>query len=336
MLDEAGYPKTPAASRAARRRARAKAAQQRRRAEGRRGARPGRDYRRSASGPRTSAHRVVPASIAARMARRQVPVPHRSTPLDGLRVAALPVPVPPRDARRVLRAPRRSRNAVLLVASLAFYTWGEARYVPLVLGSVAFNWWIGMRIADAAASRAARGAGSRRPSRATCCARRVQVRELRGREPGRDRAGVGRGADARWRRSRCRSASRSSRSTRSRTWSTSTSATPSAQRSARDFALYILLFPQLIAGPIIRWRDIADQIVAPRRERRRIRLWRPPLRARSRQEGADREHARPHGRCHLRAARRRADARRSPGSGSSATRCRSISISPATRTWRSG
>jgi alginate O-acetyltransferase complex protein AlgI len=45
--------------------------------------------------------------------------------------------------------PHRCRNAVLLVASLAFYTWGEARYVPLVLCSVAFNWWMGMRIADA-------------------------------------------------------------------------------------------------------------------------------------------------------------------------------------------
>jgi alginate O-acetyltransferase complex protein AlgI len=32
-----------------------------------------------------------------------------------------------------------------------------------------------------------------------------------------------------------------------------------AERRLADFALYILLFPQLIAGPIIRWRDIATQ-----------------------------------------------------------------------------
>lgn len=32
-----------------------------------------------------------------------------------------------------------------------------------------------------------------------------------------------------------------------------------AERRLPDFALYILLFPQLIAGPIIRWRDIAQQ-----------------------------------------------------------------------------
>ncbi len=33
-----------------------------------------------------------------------------------------------------------------------------------------------------------------------------------------------------------------------------------AERNIPRFALYILLFPQLIAGPIIRWRDIASQL----------------------------------------------------------------------------
>ena len=33
---------------------------------------------------------------------------------------------------------------MLLVASLVFYMWGEARYVRLILASVAFNWWIGI------------------------------------------------------------------------------------------------------------------------------------------------------------------------------------------------
>jgi alginate O-acetyltransferase complex protein AlgI len=50
--------------------------------------------------------------------------------------------------------PGRFRKAVLLVASLAFYAWGEARYVPLILASIAFNGWIGIRIADAADTRA--------------------------------------------------------------------------------------------------------------------------------------------------------------------------------------
>src|SRR5262249_59574673 len=42
--------------------------------------------------------------------------------------------------------PRAWRNGVLLVASLAFYAWGEMRYVPLILGSVVFNWLMGMAI----------------------------------------------------------------------------------------------------------------------------------------------------------------------------------------------
>ena len=35
---------------------------------------------------------------------------------------------------------------------------------------------------------------------------------------------------------------------------------PAAQKSPVHAALYLLLFPQLIAGPIIRYRDIADQL----------------------------------------------------------------------------
>src|SRR5690349_21681981 len=35
-----------------------------------------------------------------------------------------------------------------------------------------------------------------------------------------------------------------------------------AQRSLRDYGLYKSLFPQLIAGPIVRYRDVAAQIVS--------------------------------------------------------------------------
>ena len=52
--------------------------------------------------------------------------------------------------------PRRARNGVLLVASLLFYAWGELRYVPLVLASVLFNGWAGVRIGDAAQRHARR------------------------------------------------------------------------------------------------------------------------------------------------------------------------------------
>ena len=48
--------------------------------------------------------------------------------------------------------PRAWRNGVLLVASLAFYAWGEMRYVPLILGSVVFNWLMASRSARALTS----------------------------------------------------------------------------------------------------------------------------------------------------------------------------------------
>src|SRR5450432_2831701 len=49
--------------------------------------------------------------------------------------------------------PRTWRNAVLLVASLVFYAWGEARYLPLIVGSVAFNWIMGRAIGESTDAR---------------------------------------------------------------------------------------------------------------------------------------------------------------------------------------
>jgi alginate O-acetyltransferase complex protein AlgI len=39
-----------------------------------------------------------------------------------------------------------------------------------------------------------------------------------------------------------------------------------AQRNLRDFGLYISLFPQLVAGPIVRYRDVAREIVSRKLE----------------------------------------------------------------------
>ena len=92
--------------------------------------------------------------------------------------------------------PRAWRNAVLLVASLVFYAWGEAQYLLLVLGSVAFNYLIGAAIArthEAAAPQALAGGGRDRQSRR---AGDLQVRQLRrgerecsGADPGHHAAG---------------------------------------------------------------------------------------------------------------------------------------------------
>lgn len=44
-------------------------------------------------------------------------------------------------------APPSMRNAVLLIGSLLFYTWGEGQYVAVMLGSIALNYVFGLAIA---------------------------------------------------------------------------------------------------------------------------------------------------------------------------------------------
>jgi alginate O-acetyltransferase complex protein AlgI len=161
--------------------------------------------------------------------------------------------------------PRRARNAVLLVASLVFYAWGELRYVPLVLGSVVFNWLVGIAIgnADDAAKRKrwlVLGIAGNLATLALFKYANFAVANLNTLAPILGTSplvlatiplplgisfftfhAVSYVVDVYKR-----------------------NAEP--QRRAGTFALYILLFPQLIAGPIIRWRDIAEQLVS-RRER---------------------------------------------------------------------
>ena len=108
-----------------------------------------------------------------------------------------------------------------------------------------------------------------------------------------------------------------------------------AQKSPVHAALYLLLFPQLIAGPIIRYRHIADQLArrvvsledfAAGVRRFIIGLGKKVLIANIVAGPADKIFG---------VAERAARPRRTPGSASSATRCRSTSTSPATPTWRS-
>ena len=44
-------------------------------------------------------------------------------------------------------APRRARNAVLLLSSLVFYAWGEPVYLFLMLFTIALNYVCGLCIA---------------------------------------------------------------------------------------------------------------------------------------------------------------------------------------------
>ncbi len=156
--------------------------------------------------------------------------------------------------------PRAGRNFVLILASLVFYYWGEAFFVLVMLGSIAVNHVLGLLVARASSPRRAKwvvfvavvlNVG-------LLCAYKYMgffvenanaVLEAVGREPIAYEAArhlpigisfftfqalsyvidVYRG-DAR------------------------------VQRNPLNLALYISMFPQLIAGPIVRYSEIADQL----------------------------------------------------------------------------
>lgn len=161
--------------------------------------------------------------------------------------------------------PRRFGNASLVLASIAFYVWGEGLYVLLIFASICFNWALGGRISEAAGmvSRlrwVALGIGGNLILLAVFKYANFTVANFNA-------------------------------AARALHWGTvALVAIPlplgisfftfhsisylvdvyrrnaEPQRHLGSFALYILLFPQLIAGPIIRYKDIAAQI--EQRERR--------------------------------------------------------------------
>ncbi|HEY8155854.1 MAG TPA: MBOAT family protein [Myxococcota bacterium] len=158
-------------------------------------------------------------------------------------------------------APRRARNTLLLVASLIFYAWGEVFYVGVMLASIAMNYLFG-RWVDGA-----RGGRGERQALAIAVAANLgllgwfkyanflveNANRLLSGQPGSPLElapvhlplgisfftfhalsyliDVRRGVSP-------------------------------AMRNPVDMALYIALFPQLIAGPIIRFHDIAAEIVS--------------------------------------------------------------------------
>ncbi len=155
--------------------------------------------------------------------------------------------------------PARARNAVLLVASVFFYTWGEGIYLLLVGASVAVNWALGLVIsagADAMARRRwlALAIAANLATLTVFKYANFAAQNLNDLLAMLDVAPIAWSAiplplgisfftfhaisyvvDVYKRNAR-------------------------AERSLPNFALYILLFPQLIAGPIIRWKDIASQM----------------------------------------------------------------------------
>ncbi len=158
--------------------------------------------------------------------------------------------------------PRPGRNALLFVASMFFYAWGEPRIALVMLASILLNWGFGLALARFS------GRGARRVVVALACVVNLgliavfKYAAFLWDNLGGAFVALG-GASESWpvldpiplpigisfftfqalsyvldvlRRS----------------------ANP--QRNPLDFGLYIALFPQLIAGPIVRYKDVAEQI----------------------------------------------------------------------------
>ena len=156
-------------------------------------------------------------------------------------------------------APKVARNLLLLAASLLFYAKGGGYFTYLLIVSVVFNYTMAIWIHRLKFTRAARPLLGIRRWIEPRGPRDLQVRDLRRRD-------AQRGA--------CIDASLR--------YAVPHLVLPigisfftfhaisyvvdvyrgdaDAQKSPVDAALYMLLFPQLIAGPIIRYRDIADQL----------------------------------------------------------------------------
>jgi alginate O-acetyltransferase complex protein AlgI len=162
-------------------------------------------------------------------------------------------------------APRRARNTILLLASLVFYAWGEQLFVFVMLASIVVNWLFGLLLerfrGPSAARIAVAGAvvvnigllGFYKYSGFFAAQYNLAAGALGLPELHFDAPHLPLGISFFtfhalsyvidiYRRD------------------------AQAQRNPIDFALYISFFPQLIAGPIVRYHDICDQLTG-RKER---------------------------------------------------------------------
>ncbi|WP_028320441.1 MBOAT family O-acyltransferase [Desulfatiglans anilini] len=162
---------------------------------------------------------------------------------------------------------RRGQNAWLLLASLVFYAWGEVFYVAVMLASIAANYAVGVLIAAFRGGRWARlilGIGIAADlailvffkysaflaENLSFLMSPILGRTAAGIDPGHLPLGI----------------SFFTFQSMSYIIDVYRGAAP-AQRNPMNIGLYIALFPQLIAGPIVRYHDLARQIVS-----RRVRL----------------------------------------------------------------
>jgi alginate O-acetyltransferase complex protein AlgI len=155
--------------------------------------------------------------------------------------------------------PRRLRNAWLLLASLLFYAWGEKTYTLVMLGSILFNYLLVL----AAEPLRRRG----RQALAVAFAVAVNLGVLVAFKYANflvDNLNVARGGLGlpAWKLDPVHlpiGVSFFTFHALSYVVDVCRGRTP-AQKNPIDFGLYITLFPQLVAGPIVRYSDLAGQL----------------------------------------------------------------------------
>ena len=150
--------------------------------------------------------------------------------------------------------PKRCKNAVLLAASLVFYAWGEPRYVFLMAGTILIGYGLGIAIEKHRGSAAGRAFTALSVVvslgflayfkyadfflQSFHAVTGLPVRLLNIALP----IGI------------------SFYTFQLLSYTIDVSRGERAQRNLLHLATYITMFPQLIAGPIVRYRDIAEQL----------------------------------------------------------------------------
>jgi alginate O-acetyltransferase complex protein AlgI len=161
-------------------------------------------------------------------------------------------------------APRSWRNAVLLVASLVFYTWGGGAFVLLLLVTIAINYGAGRLVGWAVENGDVRWRNRGVALSVIACLGLLtyfkyanfaveQVNQVS------DQFGIGPVA---W-TSVALPIGISFYTFQAMSYTIDVArGRVACVRHPVDFAMYVALFPQLIAGPIVRFHEIADELVS--------------------------------------------------------------------------
>jgi alginate O-acetyltransferase complex protein AlgI len=156
--------------------------------------------------------------------------------------------------------PRRAQNAFLVAASLLFYAWGEVKWTWLLLASICFNYVAGRLVARVGARRAVLGV-----------AIGVNLALLGWFKYGEFFADMLSAVIVPFGAGALRSGpihlpiGISFYTFHAISYLVDTyRGRVRPQRNLLDFALYVSLFPQLVAGPIVRYHDISGQIAERR------------------------------------------------------------------------